>query len=169
MSRLILFLGLTAFSLLLHNCNPQDRLEIEKSAQLFDIEQGRASILQSNKRLMKALEHGDSVEAASTYTSNAKVMANNMAEVAGRDKIVKFIGSKLNTGIRNLELEMIEIWGDSSLLAEEGRYTFLDSNADARDKGNYIVLWKLEGGNWKRFRQIWASDLPKTAPEAKKP
>ena len=71
--------------------------------------------------------------------------------------------------LRNFELKTIKIWGDSSILAEEGIYKYSDSNGKQLDKGKYIVLWKLESGNWKMYRDIWTSDLPSVAmvPEKK--
>lgn len=113
---------------------------------------------------MKALAAGDTTDAASTYTSDAKVLADNTAEVRGRTKIASFIGHKLKSGVRNFDLETVSIWGDSSILAEEGKYIFADSAGKTMDKGKYITLWKAEGGNWKKFRHMWTTDLPGVTP-----
>ncbi|HET7115741.1 MAG TPA: hypothetical protein VFI29_04595, partial [Hanamia sp.] len=57
-------------------------------------------------------------------------------------------------------LKTIKVWGDSSILAEEGTYRISGKNKNLLDKGKYIVLWKQEAGNWKMYRDIWTSDLP---------
>lgn len=152
------------FLFMLCQCNPQDKVQIQKSVSTFDIEQGRASILQSNKHFMKALAAGDTADAASTYTSDAKLMPHKTAEVTGRKKIASFIASEIQMGLKDFDLETVSIWGDSSLLAEEGTYELLGNEGKTLDKGKYITLWKSEGGNWKKFRHIWTSDLPGEAP-----
>ncbi len=149
----------------LFSCNQRDRLahdrlEIEKSASAFDIEQGKASISQSNLNFMKAFKAGDSTGVSNSYTSDAKIMAANKPSVLGREEIKHFISSIMKEGIKDFRLTTGNIWGDSSLLAEEGTYNISDSAGTQIDKGKYIVLWKPESGNWKMFRDIWTSDLP---------
>jgi len=43
---------------------------------------------------------------------------------------------------------------------EEGEYTFMGEDGEQLDKGKYIVLWKMEDGKWKLFRDCYNSDLP---------
>lgn len=156
-------------SLILYSCNANDKLDIEKSAAAFDIKQGEASVKQSNQNFMKAFKAGDSIAVSNCYTTDAKAMVANFPAIEGRDDIKHFIAQAMNKGIRNFDLHTIKIWGDSALLSEEGTYKFSDSEGKQLDKGKYIVLWKMEAGNWKMFRDIWTSDLPVAAiiPEKK--
>lgn len=148
------------FTSLLFSCNEKDKLAIEKSASAFDIKQGEASIRQSNQNFMKAFKTQDSIAVSNSYTTDAKAMVANMPAVEGRDNIKHFISQAMNKGIRDFDLHTIKIWGDSSILAEEGTYKFYDSLGKQLDKGKYIVLWKIEAGNWKMYRDIWTSDEP---------
>lgn len=148
---------------LLFSCNPNDKEEIEKSASAFDIEQGKASIIQSNKNFMKAFKAADSTGVSNSYTTDAKVMAANVPAVAGREDIKHFFSSIMKTGTKDFQIGTLKIWGDSSILAEEGTYILADNAGKQIDKGKYIVLWKQESGNWKMFRDIWTSDLPLAA------
>ena len=155
------------FTFILLSCNENDKLDIEKSAAAFDIKQGEASIKQSNQNFMKAFKAGDSVAVSNSYTTDAKAMVANMPAVEGRDNIKHFISQAMNMGIKDFDLHTIKIWGDSSILAEEGSYKFFGSTGKQLDIGKYIVLWKIEAGNWKMFRDMWTSDLapPAMLPE----
>lgn len=152
-----------SFMLMLSSCSEGDKLDIERSAAAFDIKQGEASIKQSNQLFMKSFEAGDSVAVSNCYTTDAKAMVANMPALEGRDNIKHFISMAMNKGVKNFELETTQIWGDSSILAEEGTYKMSGKNDKQHDKGKYIVLWKQEAGNWKMFRDIWTSDLPPAA------
>lgn len=153
---LLIFFATTTFS-----CNnARDKLEIEKSASAFDIKQGEASILQSNQHFMKSFEGGDSVEIAESYTTDAGLMPPNHNIIIGRKNILHYFSKAPGMGTANLSLKTVNVWGDSSILAEEGTYRILDKKKNEIDKGKYIVLWKQETGNWKMYRDIWASDLP---------
>ena len=145
---------------ILSACNENDKLEIEKSAAAFDIKQGEASVQRSNQNFMKAFKALDSLSVSNCYTTDAKAMVANMPSVDGRDNIKHFISQEMNAGARELSLNTLKIWGDSSILAEEGTYKSADSAGKQLDKGKYIVLWKMEAGNWKMFRDIRVSDLP---------
>jgi ketosteroid isomerase-like protein len=135
-------------------------MEIENSASAFDIKQGEASILQSNQHFMKSFESEDSVGVSNSYTTDAKVMAPNLPSITGRENIKHFISETMTKGIADFDLHTVKIWGDSSILAEEGTYRLSDNKKNLLDKGKYIVLWKQEAGNWKMYRDIWTSDLP---------
>lgn len=162
----ILFLIIVPF--IISSCNEQDKLEIEKSASAFDIKQGEASILQSNKHFMKSFETGDSVGVSNCYANDAKAMVPNQPSIKGRQNIAHFISETMAKGISDFDLHTIKIWGDSSILAEEGTYQISGKEKNILDKGKYIVLWKQEAGNWKMYRDIWASDIPQPSVQTKK-
>ena len=148
------------FLILFSSCSESDKRSIENSASAFDIKQAEASIAQSNRAFMKSFKAGDSAGVANCYSSDAKTMAAHMPAIKGRENITHFISESMMKGLRNFNLSTIKIWGDSSIVAEEGTYNVADSADKQMDKGKYIVLWKQEAGNWKMFRDIWNSDLP---------
>ncbi len=157
------FLSFIFFIALLASCNPKDKAEIEKSASVFDITQGKASITQSNLNFMKAYTAGDSTGVADSYAKDARIMPPGRPAIDGKAEIKKYISSLMNTSVKNFQLTTINVWGDSSILAEEGTYILSDSAETQIDRGEYLVLWKPEAGNWKMFRDIWTSDLPPLA------
>ena len=156
-----------ATSLILLSCSPQDKIEIEKSASSFDIKQGEASIIQSNHNFMKAFQNDDSVGVANCFTNDAKLMCSNRPSIEGKENIRHYFSKIMEGGVAKIDLHTIKILGDSSILAEEGTYQFSDKKEQQTDKGKYIVLWKIEGGNWKMYRDIWTTDLPSSAIQPK--
>lgn len=147
-------------TLVLFSCNQQDKMEIEKSASAFDIKQGEASVLQSNQNFMKSFKRGDSIAVSNCYTTDARILADHSGAIIGRNKIVHFISEEMLKGISGIDLHTTKIWGDSTILAEEGTYETSNKDGGHLDKGKYIVLWKQEAGNWKMYRDIRTSDLP---------
>jgi ketosteroid isomerase-like protein len=148
------------FLTLFSSCSESDKRSIENSASAFDIKQAEASIAQSNRAFIKFFKAGDSAGVANCYSTDAKTMAAHMPAIQGREKITHFISESMIKGLRNFNLSTTKVWGDSSIVAEEGTYNIADSAGKQTDKGKYIVLWKQEAGNWKMFRDIWNSDLP---------
>ena len=146
----------------LFSCNQQDKIEIEKSASAFDIKQGEASVLQSNQHFIKSYKMADTAEVAQSFTTNAKVMVANQSPIEGRKDIEHFFSGMIKSGVSDVKLNTIKIWGDSSILIEEGTYLLLNKKGNQTDKGEYISLWQLESGNWKIYRDMWMSSVPKS-------
>lgn len=138
-------------------------MQIEKSASAFDINQGEASVLQSNQHIMKSFKAGDTAEVAQSYTTDGKIMVTGQAPVTGRNNLSHFFGNMIRKNISQFKLNTIKIWGDSSIIVEEGTYSMLDSTGKQKDKGEYISLWQQESGNWKIYRNMWVSDNPLSA------
>lgn len=161
-SKLNFIIVLIGFNAVFFSCSESDKRSIENSASAFDIKQAEASIAQSNQVFMKSFKAGDSSAVANCFTTDAKTMAAHLPPQKGRDDITHFIGLAMRKGYRSFNLATTKVWGDSSIVAEEGTYNISDTTGKQVDKGKYIVLWKQEAGNWKMFRDIWTTDLPDT-------
>ena len=156
---------LPLISILIFSCSQQDKMEIEKSASAFDIKQAEASILQSNQHFIKSYKANDSAEMAQSFTTNARLILANREPIEGRKDIGHYFSDLIASGSTTVKLTSANIWGDSSILVEEGSYSFLNSKGKQTDKGSYIALWQQESGNWKIYRDIWASSIPKSVIE----
>lgn len=150
-------------ALLFIGCDEQDKIAIENSASVFDIGQGKASIQQSNLRFMSAFKDMDSVEVANCFMKKGVIMIDGYPSIEGRDAITHFFSQVMANGVKKYELETKNIWGDSSILVEEGVFKLTGKEKKEVGRGKYIVLWKQESGNWKMFRDIWANDFPSPA------
>jgi ketosteroid isomerase-like protein len=162
--RVNLFRGLLLFilSLAIFSCSQQDKMEIEKAASAFDIKQGEAAVKQSNQNFIKSFQASDSSEIAQSFTKDAQLLCANHAPIEGRKKIGHYFSEMIRQGSTDVKLNSMHIWGDSTILVEEGNYLLMDKNGDQTDKGSYIALWQQESGNWKIFRDIWVSSIPKS-------
>ena len=105
------------------------------------------------------VRRGDSTAMAAHYASDAIVMPSNSEPVKGND-IVKFWGSIVRMGVKDLKLNITDISGDGDVYAETGTLELFGANEKSLDKGKYVVVWKKENGNWKMYRDIWNSNLP---------
>lgn len=138
-------------------CSEQDKIEIEQSASAFDLNQAKASVQQSNLNVIKSFKKGDTTAIVTSYTKDAKLLPCGHPEIEGRDSIGKWYSNLIHSNVLAIELNTSNVWGDSILLAEEGRYVYKGDDSTV-DKGKYIVLWKRQSGNWKMYREMRTSD-----------
>lgn len=134
--------------------------EGKETTPSFDLAAAKTGIEATNAEFGDFIAKGDSVGIASLYTSDAKVMGGNMPAVSGRAAIQSTFAGLLSMGIGSGKLTTTEVWGINDLVAEEGTYTLTSKDGAEMDKGKYIVLWKMEDGKWKLFRDCFNSDLP---------
>ena len=133
----------------------------EERAKSFDLAAVKKVIDSINTVFGSMISKGDSVGLASLYTSDAKFMVPNMPTASGTNAIqTAFAGLFAAMGTPGLTLTANEVWGTEELVTEVGSYTMTDKTGKQIDKGKYIDLWKMEGGQWKLYRDIFNSDNP---------
>ncbi|MEO8819604.1 MAG: DUF4440 domain-containing protein [Ginsengibacter sp.] len=143
------------------SCSQQDKMEIEKSASAFDITQGQASIAQANQNFIKAYKQQDTSQIAQVFTTSARVMLANRTPINGRNNISQFFADLMNDSVTDIKLNTSKISGDSTILVEEGTYQFLNKKDNPTDNGQYIALWQQQAGNWKIYRDMLTSSVPR--------
>jgi ketosteroid isomerase-like protein len=126
----------------------------------FDLAAARKAVDEGNQSLMDLLKKGDSTGFAALYCADAKVMGPGGPAIVGRDAIKSMAGGMVQMGLTNMTLKTSDIWGSEVLVGEEGVYTFTGGDGKQLDNGKYIVLWKMEDGKWKLFRDIFNTDVP---------
>ena len=137
----------------------------EKST--FDLASAKKSIEEANTAFANFIKQGDSASVPNLYSSDAKVMGANMTSVTGKAAIQSTFAGFINGGVGGVTLTTVDVWGTESLVSEEGTYSLTDKTGKEIDKGKYIVLWKMEDGKWKLFRDCWNSDMPPPPTPAK--
>ncbi len=168
MTKFSLFTAPLFFSFLFLSCNDSDKpkLVTDKEVKpIFDLSVAQKEIEATNHNFMDFVSKSDSISVANCYTVDAKSMAPNGPALVGRKNIQTGFSGMINSGINQLVLTTINVWGDETLLAEEGVFTIGMKGGKQVDKGKYIVVWKKEDGKWKMFRDCYNSDMP--APAAK--
>jgi len=137
----------------------------EEIKPTFDIAGAKKAIDSTNAAFGDYVSKGDSVGLASLYTSDAMLMGPNMPAASGRSNIQSTFGGMFAAmGKLGITLTASEVLGTEALVSEVGTFTMTDKDGKQIDKGKYIVLWKMEDGKWKLFRDCWNSDMPAQAP-----
>ena len=129
-----------------------------KTSTTFDLAAAKKTVEDGNTALMDFVKKGDSTGFAGMYTADAKVMPAGMPPITGREGIAGLIGGLIRMGMV-MNLSTVDVWGSEALVAEEGTYSFKDKAGKELDNGKYIVLWKMEDGKWKLFRDCWNSNM----------
>ena len=120
----------------------------------------RSEIITANEVFMTAFNSGDSSALAELYTADGSLMPTNSDFVNGKQAIAAVWQSVFDAGIKQVKLETLEVEGLGGTLYEVGKYTlFVDGGAVA-DSGKYVVIWKMEGGQWKLHRDIFNTSMP---------
>jgi ketosteroid isomerase-like protein len=66
----------------------------------------------------------------------------------------------MDSGIKAMTLESVEVEGHGDTAIEVGKYTLHDEGGQPLDEGKYIVIYKQEDGEWKLHRDIFNSSMP---------
>ena len=123
----------------------------------FDMAAARQAIEAANQQLGKAMASGDSTGIVALYHSQAVLYPPNM--LAGTRHTMGSMAKAIpGMGIKTVTLKTSEVEGDNNMLVESGTYEMGDGSK-AVDKGKYLVVWKMEDGKWKLYRDIWNSDM----------
>jgi len=126
----------------------------------FDLAAARTAIEAVNAEFGAMAGKGDSVGLAGQYATDAKLMGPNMPAFKGRAAIQSAFGGMFSGGPMGLKLTTSDVWGNESYVTEEGVFSMSDKDGKEFDKGKYLVVWKMEDGKWKLFRDCWNSDNP---------
>jgi ketosteroid isomerase-like protein len=126
----------------------------------FNLTDAQKEIEAANLEFINLFNSGDSVALANMFTIDGKSMEPNEPAFIGRSQIQTHYSVVMKAGANKLGLLTTGLWGDENMLAEEGEFTFMDEDDKLLDKGKYIVLWKVEDGKWKLFRDCYNSDMP---------
>ncbi len=123
--------------------------------------QPQEAIAQGNQQFMSAFNQGRASGVAGCYTEEAQILPANVGPIVGRENIQGFWQAVMDMGIKTARLETLEldIIGGETVI-EVGKYTLLGVQEQVLDAGKYLVVWKIEQGQWKLHRDIWTTSLP---------
>jgi uncharacterized protein (TIGR02246 family) len=119
-----------------------------------------SEIAEANRRLEAAVAAGDAAAGAACYAEDGQFLVPNFEPLTGRSSIQGFFQSVLDTGIRTLELETLELEEHGDKAFEVGRYTLKADGGAVADRGKFIVIWKKVGGAWYLYRDIINTSVP---------
>ena len=137
--------------------NPKEKTT-EQNVSAFNLDSARKSIEYQNAAFQKAFENSDSVGLANLFTSDGKMMMPGSPSIVGRSAIASTVAMFMKMNIKR-QAKTIDVWGNGDLLVEEGTASLLDQKGVELDHAKYLVIWKMEDGQWKLFRDMWNTDL----------
>ncbi len=120
----------------------------------------RAAIAAANQKFMDTFARGDAAGIARLYTAGGQLLPANSDFVTGSAAIAQFWVGAIGMGIKSAHLETVELEDHGDTVVEVGKYSLGGEGGQAVDQGKYLVVWKMEGGEWKLHRDIWTSSMP---------
>jgi len=66
----------------------------------------------------------------------------------------------MDAGVKGVKLVTLEVEARGDTANEVGTYALTGEGGKQLDNGKYVVVWKLEGGQWKIHRDIWNTSVP---------
>jgi ketosteroid isomerase-like protein len=131
------------------------------------MDRNHAAISERAQALSAAVEAGDPAGAARCFTREAKLGTSGpRGVISGRAAIESFLQSAIRDGVKGLELIPTELEGSGELRVETGTYRVLgDSRAEIM-RGEYMIAWKKEEGEWRIHRDFTTASAarPMTGP-----
>lgn len=124
----------------------------------------RAQIEAADAKFAAAAAKNDSAAIAALYSSDAQVMPAGTEPVRGREAIEKFWRGALDSGIADVRLQTLDVFGQGATAAEVGHYELHDKAGKTLDRGKFIVIWRREHGHWKLLRDMFSTDLSPVSP-----
>jgi uncharacterized protein (TIGR02246 family) len=123
-----------------------------------------SAIAAQSRAFMDATERGDAPTVARLFTSDAQLIVSGVDQaIVGREAIEEFWRSMATNGIRKLVLDATSLEGEGNLRVETGKYSALGMDGGQLSRGQYLMVWKREGREWKIHRDI-GSAAPHAAP-----
>lgn len=111
-----------------------------------------------NNSFMTAFRRKDTPAVAKCYSADATILPPQSDAVSGSKSIEGFWTAVIKAGITDVKLETRELVEAGSLAYEIGDYT-LFAGGHSADRGKYLVVWRMESGEWKIHRDIWNTSL----------
>ncbi len=117
----------------------------------------RTAIEQTNQQFMETFRRQDAAGMAAHYTDDGQALPPGGPLASGPEAIRQIWQRAFDAGLTDATLQTREVEAFGDMAYEVGEYTIL-AGGHVADRGKYIVIWKLDGGQWKLHRDIWNSN-----------
>ncbi|MBV9689650.1 MAG: SgcJ/EcaC family oxidoreductase [Ktedonobacteraceae bacterium] len=120
----------------------------------------RAAIEANNRKFGQAFHHRDAAAVAALYSENAHILPPGSEMMQGRAAIQAFWQAQMDSGVKEVELETVDVeFGGGTLATEIGHFvlTIQQGSETVKSSGKYAATWKQEGEDWKLHVDIWNS------------
>jgi ketosteroid isomerase-like protein len=120
----------------------------------------RSEIDAANAQFSALAGKGDGAGLAALYAKDGQLMPAGSEPIKGPQAIQKFWQGALDSGIAEVGLTTVEIFGHGPTATEVGQYELRDKAGKVLDHGKYVVVWRKEGGTWKLLRDMFSTNVP---------
>lgn len=152
-------LSSAALLLMLTACNNSSVQSASETKTSLDLATAKKAVEEGQQEFMNLFKKGDSAGVANLYTIDAKVMNAGRSAVEGRDSIIHFFGAIFRPEPKIITVKTIGVWNSGDMIVEDGQWIMADKDGKEYDHGKYLILWKMEDGKWKKFRDCHNSDI----------
>ena len=111
------------------------------------------------ENIKSVFRQGDAAGIASFYSDDGMLLPTGFDFIQGKQDIETFWQDAINMGIKDIDLDIIELDQHDDTIIEMSRYRLSDENDQLVDHGKGMVIWKFEAGSWKIHRDIWNSSI----------
>ncbi|HUF86153.1 MAG TPA: SgcJ/EcaC family oxidoreductase [Thermohalobaculum sp.] len=126
--------------------------------------QASSEIAAVNAEFQAAFNRGDPQAMAALYSEDAVILAPGAPWLEGRAAVAQVWQNVLGQGVRDLDLETVDLEVQRSSATELGRFTLTvpDGQGGRRTlPGKYVVHWKRDpNGAWRLHWDIWNDSPP---------
>ena len=113
----------------------------------------------ANAQFGAAAAKGDAAGIAALYTDDALLMPAGSENISGTAGIMKFWQGALGSGVGNVMLKTVEVYGHGATATEVGEYSLSDKSGKQLDHGKYVVVWRRVAGQWKLHRDMFSTNV----------
>jgi len=136
-----------------YSCKNQQPNEPESPSTGFNLTEVRKTIEAIDHQFSVDFKNGDSIALAAHYASDG-----TLGSIKGHENLVKAWGQMIRNAIKEgnpiVEYTINSLSSDGEFLAELGKYEFKDNEGNVKDQGKYLLIWKLENGEWKIYKDM---------------
>lgn len=120
----------------------------------------RGAVEERNHIFMETYRNMDASGMAELYTTDGKLLPPNSETVEGREDLTAYWKAVMDMGISEVLLHTGKVERHGNALVEVSNAELRGEDGAMLDMAKYIVIWKLEGGTWKMYLDIFNSNLP---------
>ena len=118
-------------------------------------ESAQEAVARTNAAFTERFNKGDAQGVATLYTVDGQAFPPGSDVVSGRRAIESFWTAVMDMGVAAAELVTSEVTESGDIAVETGNYRLFAADNSEIDNGKYLVVRKLEDGEWRLHRDIW--------------
>ena len=130
----------------------------------LDLSRVRTAIEQANRAFMDASLRADAAAVGALLTEDTILLPPGGRIIRGKKAVEDYWRATWAVlKISDFKMKILDLSGKAGFVHEVGSYMlkFEIQGEEAVDEGKYVVVWRqLADGTWKKFIDIWNSDLP---------